>query len=231
MALILNFDTSTKICSVTLSEDNRILGFRENTEGRNHASLLTVFIDEVLKETGKSASELDAISVSKGPGSYTGLRIGISTAKGMAYALNIPVIALPTLKIMASGYRSEKVINDVNTLLCPVIDARRMEVFTEFYTKDLEIFRKVSADIIETESYKEIRDGHKMIFFGDGAQKFENVLTGSNVVIDKEYEISSRHMPILSLKEFEQRNFEDVAYFEPFYLKDFIATTPKKKLF
>lgn len=230
MALILNFDTSTRICSVALVEEEKILSFRENDEGRNHASLLTVFIDEVLKEAGKSPSELDAIAVSKGPGSYTGLRIGISTAKGMAYALNIPVMAIPTLKIMAHGYLSRHAV-DENALLCPMIDARRMEVYTEFYTQKLKVFREVGADIIEPESYRDIRKDHKMIFFGDGAAKCENVLEGEEIIIDKTYNISSLHMPPLSKEHFEQRNFENVAYFEPFYLKDFIATTPKKKLF
>lgn len=230
MALILNFDTSTKVCSVTLAEDKKILSFRENDEGRNHASLLTVFIDEVLKEAGKSTSDLDAIAVSKGPGSYTGLRIGISTAKGMAYALNIPVMAIPTLKIMAYGYLAHHAV-DEDTLLCPMIDARRMEVYTEFYTQKLEVFRKVGADIIETDSYRDIRNKYKMIFFGDGASKCENILEGNEIVIDKSYKISSLHMPALSKESFEQRNFENVAYFEPFYLKNFVATTPKKKLF
>ncbi len=230
MALILNFDTSTKICSVALTEEEKILSFRENNEGRNHASLLTVFIDEVLKEAGKSASELDAIAVSKGPGSYTGLRIGISTAKGMAYALDIPVMAIPTLKIMAHGYLSLHSVEE-NTLLCPMIDARRMEVYTEFYTRNLKVFREAGADIIEPHSYRDIRKDHKMIFFGDGAAKCQNVLEGKEIIIDKTYNISSLHMPLLSKEYFEQRNFENVAYFEPFYLKDFIATTPKKKLF
>ncbi len=229
MALILNFDTSTKICSVALAEGEKILSFRENDEGRNHASLLTVFIDEVLREAGKSPSELDALAVSKGPGSYTGLRIGISTAKGMAYALNIPVMAIPTLKIMAHAYISRHAVEE-NTLICPMIDARRMEVYTEFYTQKLNVFRKVGADIIESDSYRDIREEHKMIFFGDGAAKCENVLEGEEILIDKTYNISSLNMPPLSKEYFEQRNFENVAYFEPFYLKDFIATIPKKKL-
>jgi tRNA threonylcarbamoyladenosine biosynthesis protein TsaB len=231
MALILNFDTSTQICSVCLSQDDTILSFRENIEGRNHASLLTIFIDEVLKESGKLPDDLDAIAVSKGPGSYTGLRIGVSTAKGMAYALDIPVLAIPTLKIMASGFNSQKKLDDEKTLLCPMIDARRMEVFTAFYTTGLQVFKEASADIIESDSYSEMRKDHRMIFFGDGAAKCENVLDGKEILIDKDYQISSRDMPLLSAEEYGQRNFENLAYFEPFYLKDFVATTPKKKLF
>ena len=230
MALILNFDTSTTICSVSLSEDTEILAYRENAEGKNHATLLTVFIKEVLKEAGKSPSDLDAISVSKGPGSYTGLRIGVSTAKGMAYALNIPVIALPTLRIMAHGYLSVNDFIDEQSILCPMIDARRMEVFSAFFTKNLEEFRETTADIISSDSYADIRKDHKLIIFGDGAAKCENVLTGDEIKIDSEFHISSLHMPALSLQKFRNQDFENVAYFEPFYLKDFVATVPKRKV-
>lgn len=231
MALILNLDTSTSICSVALSDQEKLLAYRENDEGKNHASLLTRFIDEVLKESGREPGEIDAVSVSKGPGSYTGLRIGVSTAKGMAYALSIPVIALPTLKIMASGYLSENNPVQENDLLCPMIDARRMEVFTTMFTREIKEFRNVQADIIDENSYQEIRKDHRLIIFGDGAKKCENVLSGKEVFIDDNYRISAKHMISLSISEFEAENFENVAYFEPFYLKDFIATTPKNKVF
>lgn len=230
MALILNFDTSTKICSVALSEDEEVLALRENDEGKNHASLLTVFIDEVLRETGKKPADLDAISISKGPGSYTGLRIGVSTAKGMAYALSIPVIALPTLKIMASGFLSDHSIDNDTDLLCPMIDARRMEVYTAFFNLKLEVFREVQADIIDENSYREIRMNHRLIIFGDGAQKCRNVLNGEEIVIEDQYKISAKHMPPLSVIDYNSKNFENVAYFEPFYLKDFVATIPKNKI-
>lgn len=230
MALILNFDTSTRVCSVALSDDNKILSFRENDEGKNHAALLTVFFEEVLKEAGKTPSDLEAIAVSKGPGSYTGLRIGVSTAKGMAYGLSIPVIALPTLKIMASGFLEENPLPAENTLLCPMIDARRMEVYTGFYTVDLYEFRKIQADIIEPDSYQEIRKNHSLVLFGDGAAKCENILLGSEIIINTCYRISACHMPRLSLNEFKNQNFENVAYFEPYYLKDFVATIPRKKI-
>lgn len=231
MALILNFDTSTSICSVALSQDDRVISHRENDEGKNHAFLITLFIDEVLKEADKKPGDLDAIAVSKGPGSYTGLRIGVSTAKGMAYALSIPVIALSTLKIMAAGYLSEKNTVLENNLLCPMIDARRMEVYTGMFTPDLTEYRKISAEIIDEKSFAEIRKNHRMIIFGDGAKKCENILKGEEIIIDREFAISARHMPLLAVDEYNARNFQDVAYFEPFYLKDFIATVPKNKIF
>lgn len=231
MALILNFDTSTPICSVALSQDDHVISLRENDEGKNHALLITLFIDEVLKEAGKKPGDLDAIAVSKGPGSYTGLRIGVSTAKGMAYALSIPVIALSTLKIMAAGYRSEKNSFFENDLLCPMIDARRMEVYTGMFKNDLTEYRQISADIIDENSYADIRKKHRLIIFGDGAKKCENILKGEEIIIDNDFRISARHMPYLAFDEYNVRNFQDVAYFEPFYLKDFIATVPKKKIF
>lgn len=231
MALILNFDTTTNICSVALSEQEKLLALRENDEGKNHASLLTRFISEVLKEADKKPEEINAVSVSKGPGSYTGLRIGVSTAKGIAYALSIPVIALPTLKIMASGYLEENNVINESDLLCPMIDARRMEVYTAMYTREVKEYRKVQADIIDENSYLQIRNDHRLIIFGDGARKCENIFSGEEVIIDNSYRISARHMIPLSFSEFEAENFEDVAYFEPFYLKDFVATIPKKKVF
>ena len=230
MALILNFDTSTRICSVALSEDTKILASREDDQGRNHAALLTVFIDEVLKEAGKSPADLDAISVSKGPGSYTGLRIGVSTAKGMAYALSIPVIALPTLKIMAAGYLAQSPDLPQNALLCPMIDARRMEVYAGFFSKQLEEVHKTSADIIDPNSYSDLRKNHTLFLFGDGAAKCKNVLEGNEIFIDDNYRISATHMVDLSFKEFENQHFENTAYFEPYYLKDFVATVPRKKI-
>jgi tRNA threonylcarbamoyladenosine biosynthesis protein TsaB len=230
MALILNFDTSTRICSVALSEGNQIISLREDKQGRNHASMLTVFIQEVLREAGKSPADLQAIAVSKGPGSYTGLRIGVSTAKGMAYALSIPVIALPTLRIMVSGYLSKNQNLPEKALLCPMIDARRMEVFTSFFTPALEEILSTRADIIEPGSYSELRKDHVLILFGDGAEKCENILQGNEILIDTNYFITAADMTALSMKEFEKQNFEDTAYFEPYYLKDFVATIPKNKI-
>jgi len=229
MAYILSFDTSTTVCSVTLSEDRKILVTREEAGGRNHARLLTVFIEQVLKDAGISPDNLDAIAVSKGPGSYTGLRIGVSTAKGLAYSLGIPVVGIPTLKIMASGYLKTFSPGE-KTLLCPMIDARRMEVFTCFYDTGLNVIRETSADIINEESYQELRRNYRLFIFGDGAPKCEEVLTGAEVHVDKEFVISSSHMPELAYEMIKNQQFEDVAYFEPFYLKDFIATTPKKKI-
>lgn len=229
MALILNFDTSTPVCSVALSEGGKILALRENTEGKNHAALLTVFIDEVLKEAGRKAGDLDAVAVGKGPGSYTGLRIGVSSAKGMAYALSVPVIALPTLKIMARGYATEKSLNN-NVLMVPMIDARRMEVYSAIYSVSLDEIRETQAEIIEHTSFAKYLSTSNLHLFGDGAEKCKKVLSGSDIYIDSDFTISAKYMPELSLQAFENKQFEDVAYFEPWYLKDFIATTPKKKV-
>lgn len=231
MALILNLETSTKVCSVSLSKGSEIIGWKEESEGRNHATLLTVFIDEILKESDIETEDLDAIAVSKGPGSYTGLRIGVSAAKGMAYALSIPLISVNTLKMMASGYLQEnKKLNLENDLLiCSMIDARRMEVYSALYNTKLNEFRKIEAEIIDENSFKDIVEKNRMIIIGDGATKCLPYLKHSKINIDLNFQLSSRFMVPLACEKYEQKNFEDVAYFEPFYLKDFVATIPKKK--
>ncbi len=232
MSLILNLDTATSVCSVALAREDQVLAQRMNTEGRNHAALLTIYIDEVMKEAGVEPTDLDAIAVSQGPGSYTGLRIGVSTAKGMAYALSVPFLAAGTLEIMAAGYlaMNPAIKEEGNTLLCPMIDARRMEVYSALYTTDLEPFREVQANIIDENSFRETLSGHRIIFFGDGAEKCEVLLQHKNAVTDHNYLISAVHMVPLTLAKFRSKTFEDVAYFEPFYLKDFIATIPKNKI-
>ncbi len=231
MSLILNLETSTHICSVSLSEGDKIIGWKEDSEGRNHATLLSVFIEDLLKENNVNPEDLDAIAVSKGPGSYTGLRIGVSTAKGMAYALSKPLISINTLKMMAAGYlQSHQDLKlQENLLLCPMIDARRMEVYSAIYNPSLDVIRNIEAEIIVENSFSNYREKHPIIIFGDGAEKCSSVLTHPNISIDKEYNLSSKFMPEISNKKFEQKLFEDVAYFEPFYLKDFVATIPKKK--
>lgn len=231
MALILNLETSTRICSVSLSKGSEIIGLKEDSEGRNHATLLTVFIDEILKESGIETEELDAIAVSKGPGSFTGLRIGVSAAKGMAYALSIPLISVNTLKMMASGYlqENEKLSLENDLLICPMIDARRMEVYSALFNTKLIEFRKVEAEIIDENSYRNLIEKNRIIIIGDGAAKCSDYLKHSKINIDPDFELSSRFMVPLAREKYEQKNFEDVAYFEPFYLKDFVATIPKKK--
>jgi tRNA threonylcarbamoyladenosine biosynthesis protein TsaB len=232
MSLILNLDTATAVCSVALAADDKVIAQRINSEGRNHAALLTAFIEEVLNEAAVKTDDLDAIAVSKGPGSYTGLRIGVSTAKGMAYGLSIPLISAGTLKVMASGYLTlhPETAKKDNILLCPMIDARRMEVYTSFYDTKLNCVRDVNADIVDKESYVDRLGKNQIIFFGDGAAKCRDVLTHPNAIIDESYVISANQMVSLTFEKFRNEIFEDVAYFEPFYLKDFVATIPKNKI-
>lgn len=233
MSLILQLDTSTSVCSVSLSKGTEIISFREESEGRNHAALLTVFIQKVLDDANCHVNDLSAIAVSKGPGSYTGLRIGVSVAKGMAYALSIPLISVNTLKMMASGYLIQNPDLSLKTdlLLVPMIDARRMEVYSAIYSTKLEETRPVKAEIIDENSFQKEREKNHLIFFGDGAEKCREVLTKERLTVDSHYIVSSRYMASIAFEKYKKEIFEDVAYFEPFYLKDFIATTPKNKIF
>lgn len=232
MSLILNLETSTTICSVSLSDNDTLIAVKEDANGRNHASLLTVFIEDILKKAGIKPEDLNAIAVSKGPGSYTGLRIGVSVAKGLAYGLKIPLIAIDTLEMMAKGYRMEnpELEKAQNILLCPMIDARRMEVYSAIFDSTGKQIREVRAEIIDETSFDKELKTHRLYFFGDGAAKCSTVLRDANLVIDEVFRISSRFMIPFSWIKFEQKHFEDVAYFEPFYLKDFIATIPKNKM-
>ncbi len=230
MARILNIDTSTEVCSVCISEEGKILSIREDRQGKNHASLLTVFIEETLKEAGLESRELSAVSVSKGPGSYTGLRIGVSAGKGIAYALDIPLIAPGTLDIMRSGYLSQNSARE-DTLYVPMIDARRMEVYNAVYNHKGERIREVNAEVISPDSFQEFIPEHTIVLFGNGASKCREILGGKHFNFHEQFRHSSSHMIHISESRFEKSIFEDVAYFEPFYLKDFIATTPKNKVF
>ena len=234
--LILHVETSTDICSVALSKGDLQLSLVESGQERSHASLLNTFIRQSLEEAGKEFKDLDGIAVSKGPGSYTGLRIGVSTAKGLAYALQIPLLASGTLASMAGGSPAHAEVKKLISihkdllLLCPMLDARRMEVYAGFYTSKGKLFREVSADIIDEESYGEILEAHPVCFFGNGADKCKAVLDHPNAHFIDGINPSAATMIVPSLLKYQKKQFEDVAYFEPFYLKDFIATVPKKKL-
>lgn len=234
--LILHIETATDICSVALSEGDQQLSLVESGQERSHASLLNQFIREVLKKSGKHIKDLNGIAVSKGPGSYTGLRIGVSTAKGLAYALEIPLLASGTLENMASGALSHPEIGKLmkihgeDLLLCPMLDARRMEVYTGFYTHQGAPFREVSADVIDEDSYRTILESHQLCFFGNGADKCKPVLNHPRAHFIDGINPSAASMISPVLKNYQTKKFEDVAYFEPFYLKDFIATVPKKKV-
>lgn len=230
MALILNIETSTQVCSVSISLNGDIVAFKESNDEKSHAKLLTIFIDQLLKEQSYSIENFDAIAISKGPGSYTGLRIGVSTAKGLCYAKDIPLIAINTLQSMANGIIQQGNYSDKD-IIVPMIDARRMEVYSAFFNQKSEFIRDVKAEIIDENSYQEVLQKNRMIFFGDGSEKIKSVIKHENAVFIEDMNPSSRYMSTLSEEAFNKKKFENVAYFEPFYLKDFIATVPKRNIF
>jgi len=231
MAYILNIETATNICSVSLAKDGKLVLLKETNEPNLHSSQLTVFIEQLFEESGVEIKKLGAVAVSKGPGSYTGLRIGVSVAKGICYALGIPLISISTLQAMAFGMEKQINEKDNNSWLCPMIDARRMEVYSAFYDMNNSLMRDISADIIEIDSYQDILKEHKVYFFGNGAEKCKTEIKNENTVFIDDDSCSSNNMIELSYKKFTKQQFEDTAYFEPFYLKDFVATTPKKNIF
>lgn len=217
MAYILNIETATKNCSVALAKDGNLILCRQIAEqGYSHAEKLHVFIEEILKESNVTFPQLQAVAVSQGPGSYTGLRIGVSAAKGLCYALGIPLIAIDTLQVLA---RQAKITSGI---IVPMIDARRMEVYSAVFNLDYEKIRNVQAEIITTDSFSEIEE--MVYFIGDSSEKCKAVLTRANFVfLDDIVYPSAREMCMLSFQNFQNKNFEDLAYFEPFYLKDFMV--------
>lgn len=231
MAYILCLDTATPVCSVALGRDGKTWAVRESARKNVHSTLITSFIQEILSETGFDLDKLDAVAVSKGPGSYTGLRIGVSTAKGLCYALGKPLIAISSLRALAYGMarRIRKQEAEAEKLLfCPMIDARRMEVYAAFYDAGNELVRDIQADIVTGDSYNEFLALHKVVFFGNGAAKCRQLLgVNPNAVFHEDFVSSATHMTELAEERFYQKQFEDSAYFEPFYLKDFIPGVPK----
>lgn len=230
MALILNIETSTSVCSAALSKDGKLLDLKESFDDRTHATQLTVFIDQLFKENNLSYVDIDAVSVSEGPGSYTGLRIGVSVAKGICYAQKKPLIAVNTLQAMAlMAIETESSITK-ETLLCPMIDARRMEVYTSLFDSEANKLEDTKAEVIETGAYNTLLAKGTIAFFGDGASKCMESIDHKNAVLIENIYPSAKYMGKLSQELYDQGLFKDVAYFEPFYLKDFVATTPKKKV-
>lgn len=227
MATILQIETATPVCSVALSVDGETVALKELAGQNIHASNLTLFIDEVLQMAQLNYVQLDAIAVSKGPGSYTGLRIGVSTAKGLCFALDKPLIAIGTLQMMANGFLQKH--PHYGGLICPMIDARRMEVFTAVYNNKLKSLEAVNAKIIDDKSFILELDNNFVTFIGDGAAKCAPVLTHPNAHFSDDNFNSATYMSQLAYEAFIEGKFEDVAYFEPFYLKDFVFTTPKNK--
>jgi len=223
LSFILNIETATKNCSVSISKDGETILCKEIAEeGYSHAEKLHVFIEEVIAESGVSVQDLVAVAVSQGPGSYTGLRIGVSAAKGLCFALNIPLIAIDTLQTLASQAK----VTDGKII--PMLDARRMEVYSEVFTSNLEIERAIQAEVITEESFAAYTD--KIYFVGDCAEKCKPVLTKENFVFLEEIKYPSANaMSKLSYAKYQKSDTVDVAYFEPYYLKDFMMTLPSKK--
>ena len=230
MALILNIETSTQVCSVSLSVDGFVTAIKESHTKNSHAEQLTIFAQQIITEGGYGFKDLDAIAVSKGPGSYTGLRIGVSTAKGLCYSLEKPLIAISTLKAMAAGMIQE-IDNEIdNYLFCPMIDARRMEVYSALFSSENKMTRKIKAEVIDENSFLKELETNKIVFGGDGAPKCKEILgQNKNAVFLDEFFPSSKFMAQLAEQKFQNKDFEDVAYFEPFYLKDFVAGIPRVK--
>ena len=233
MALILAIETGTDICSVALVRDGELVALRESDEERNHAKKIAVFVDELLRECGVAPDELDAVAVSKGPGSYTGLRIGVSFAKGLCYGQHIPLVAVGSLDSLVEVAREdfEAGIVDVDNwseaTLCARIDGRRMEVYTQLFNSECEAQSDVEAKIIDEQSFSAERNGKPFVIFGSGAKKCAEVLEGATFI---EVVPSARGMARLAEKAFAEGKTEDVAYFEPFYLKDFVVNSAKKSL-
>ncbi len=226
---ILHIETSTSVCSVALSHNGECIFNISNYEGANHAAKLCLFVEQALNRMKELNLTPDAVAVSGGPGSYTGLRIGVSTAKGLCYGYNIPLIAVSTLEVMCVETVKHLPGAD-KRLLCPMIDARRMEVYTAAYDTDIKIISEVTPEIVTEHSFSELLDKHPVIFFGNGSEKCMQVLTHPNAHFIPDIVPLAKNMIRLAEEKFNAGDFADVAYYEPFYLKEFQATTPKSLL-
>lgn len=229
MALILHIETSAKNCSVALSQDGRLLFHKVDTAGSSHSVQLGLFVDEALSMAERVGQRLHAVAVSSGPGSYTGLRIGVSMAKGLCYGLNIPLLSVPTLDLLADEVRRTKQL-PANALICPLVDARRMEVYTALYDAEGTMLHPVSAVVVDENTFARDLETHPIWFVGDGAEKCRSIIGGENADFDGQIVPLASSMLPLAEKKYQEQTFEDVAYFEPFYLKDFVATVSKKSL-
>lgn len=231
--MILCIETSTAVCSVALVDKSNVIALRESLDGQNHAEKITVFIDEMMKEADISYNDLDAVAVSMGPGSYTGLRIGVSTAKGFCYAIEKPLIAIDTLAAMAEGFKvNESMSQRVNesVVFCPMIDARRMEVYSAFFNDKLERLSETKAIIIDENSFSDLKQNNHLYLFGDGADKLASLFENEdNITVIEKFHCSAAYMAKLADDAFNNNDFVDTAYFEPFYLKDFVPGMPKVK--
>ena len=225
--IILGIETATKICSVAISDGEKLLALKEEGGEYSHAEKLNGFIDECLKQANVTLQQIDAVAVSKGPGSYTGLRIGVSTAKGLCYALKKPLISVDTLQAMALSMSKT---DDSFDLYVPMIDARRMEVYTGIFNVGNDKEENISAKIIDENSFAVLKENNRLILFGDGAEKCRETLVHSNIVYSHKGLPSAAYINKIAQQKLVKNEIEDVAYFEPYYLKDFVATTAKKLL-
>lgn len=229
MANILNIETSTAVCSVALGADGQVLEHHENYDGQTHATLLSAYIQDVMRYVLAREMKLDAVAVSIGPGSYTGLRIGLSEAKGLAYGLDVPLIAVNTLQLLTVSTMFNHVIDD-DVLYAPMIDARRMEVYTAVYNAALQAIVKPQPLILDCDSFSSVLAGNKVVFMGDGSDKARQVIKHRNAQFVDRVKPVALDMIALSERAFRQQDFADVAYSTPFYLKEFQATVPRNKV-
>lgn len=230
MATILSIETSTNVCSVAVSEDNHVIFHNEDFNGPSHAVECGLFVEEALSFAESHAIPLDAVAVSEGPGSYTGLRIGVSMAKGVAYGRNIPLVAVPTLQLLCVPVLlyHEEIPED--TLLIPMIDARRMEVYSAVFDRSLKEIRNIQADIVDSQSYLHYLDQHPVVFLGNGSSKCKEVISHPNAIFIDNIHPLARNMAPLAEQKLMRGETVSTAYFEPFYLKEFQATKPKNIL-
>ena len=231
--MILCLETATPSCSVALVHNGEVLACEEDPKGQNHSEKITLFIDSVMKKAGISYDQLDAVAVSMGPGSYTGLRIGVSTAKGICYAVSKPLIAMETLEAMAYGGKvviSSERSERRNLLLIPAIDARRMEVYAAIFDENVNKIKDTEAVIIDGNSFADLKKDHHLYLFGDGADKCAEIFANDDkITVIKDFYCSAKYMNTIAQQKFNNSEFVDVAYFEPFYLKDFVPGTPTVK--
>ena len=221
--MILCLETATPSCSVALVHNGEVFACEEDTKGQNHSEKITLFIDSVMKKANISYNDLDAVAVSMGPGSYTGLRIGVSTAKGICYAVSKPLIAVETLHAMAYGGK-------YNGILIPMIDARRMEVYAAIFDENINKIKDTEAVIIDENSFADLKKDHHLYLFGDGADKCAELFANDDkITVIKDFYCSAKYMNTIAQQKFNNKDFVDVAYFEPFYLKDFVPGTPTVK--
>ncbi len=230
MSCILNIETSTDVCSVAISDSGQVIFNKEDHSGPNHAVKLGVYVDEALSFIDAHGIPLEAVAVSCGPGSYTGLRIGVSMAKGICYGRDVKLISIPTLELMAVPVLIGEHPAEEDALIVPMLDARRMEVYAKVMDRALKEVRPIQADIVDADTYKEYLDRGTVYFFGNGAEKCMEVINHPNARLVKGIEPLAKNMAPLAEKRFVEGKFEDVAYFVPFYLKDFVAKMPKKLL-